>query len=135
MGAENLMLKMATERDMGAEEWINYIVEKLKEWLIEIENFGESLIKKVEEYLSPEARRAQLKHWLIAAAIFIAGAVVLITCLRCCCRCCCRGRGRAPRMMRAPGRYPSRMPRDVFEGNPRSYFRNLRANTSIDELV
>ncbi|KAI8539371.1 hypothetical protein RHMOL_Rhmol09G0177700 [Rhododendron molle] len=132
MGAENSMLKMATERDVGAEEWINYIVEKLKEWLIVIENFGENLIKKVEEYLSPEARREQLKHWLIAAAIFIAGVVVLITCLRCCCR---GGRGRAPRMMRVPGRYPSRMPRDVFEGNPRSYFRNLRANTSIDELV
>ncbi|KAF7131952.1 hypothetical protein RHSIM_Rhsim09G0123900 [Rhododendron simsii] len=98
------MLKMATERDMGAEEWFNYIAEKLKEWLIVIENFGESLIKKVEEYFTPEARREQLKHWLIAAAIFIAGAVVLITFLRCCCRCCCRGRGRAPRMMRAPGR-------------------------------
>ncbi|KAH7840248.1 hypothetical protein Vadar_014691 [Vaccinium darrowii] len=130
MGAENSMkhmLKqlMETEGEMGPKEWFNYLVEKLKEWL-----------KKLDEVFPPETRGEDLKHWLIVAAPFIIAAVVLIACLWCCCRCCCRGggRGRAVRMMKAPGR-DYRMPRHVFEENPRSYFRNLRGKTSIDELV
>ncbi|KAF7133252.1 hypothetical protein RHSIM_Rhsim09G0124100 [Rhododendron simsii] len=123
---------METERDMGAEEWINYIVEKLKEWLIGMGDFGGSLIKKPDEVFPPESTGEQLKHWHLVATPFIIGAVVMITCL-----CCCSGTGsgeRAVRMMKAPGRY-YRMPRHVFEGNPRSYFRNLSGNTSVDELV
>jgi len=141
MGAENSvkhMLKklMETEGEMGAEEWFNCVVQKLKEWLIVIEKFGESLIKKLDEVFPPETRGEDLKHWLIVATLFIIAAVVLIACLCCCYRCCCRrgGGGRAVRMMKAPGR-DYRMPRHVFEGNPRSYFRNLRGKPRIDELV
>ncbi|KAH7839786.1 hypothetical protein Vadar_008894 [Vaccinium darrowii] len=121
MKAENSMKHMRkklmeTEGQMGAEEWFNYVVEKLKEWL-----------KKSDEVFPLETRGEDLKHWLIV--------VVLIACLWCCCRCCCRGggRGRPVRMMKAPGR-DYRMPRHVFEENPRSYFRNLRGKTGIDEL-
>ncbi|KAI8539377.1 hypothetical protein RHMOL_Rhmol09G0178300 [Rhododendron molle] len=117
---------------MGAEEWINYIVEKLKEWLIGMGDFGGSLIKKPDEVFPPETTGEQLKHWHLVATSFIISAVVLITCLCCCCG--SSSGGRAVRMMKAPGR-EYRMPRHVFEGNPRSYFRNLRGNTSVDELV
>ena len=125
------------ERDLGAEDWMNYVVEKLKEWLVVLENFGASLIGKVDEVFPPETREEQLRHWLRVATPFIIGAVALLLFIwfcRCCCRCCCGGGRRVEmKMMIAPGR-GGLIPRPGFEANPRSYFRGLRGKP-LDELL
>ncbi|KAL6988667.1 hypothetical protein U1Q18_014423 [Sarracenia purpurea var. burkii] len=75
---------------------------------------------KVDEAFPLEMRAKQLKHWLQVAKPFIIARVVLVICLDCCHR--CYGGRRAVKMMKAPGR-GYRMPRSVFEENPKSYFR------------
>ncbi|KAL7181574.1 hypothetical protein ACSBR1_040465 [Camellia fascicularis] len=142
MGGESGMkyiLKLGEkEGAMGeVEKWMNIVMDKLKELLVVLEDFGSSLIAKLDEVFPPESRGDQLRHWLhVATPFLIASAVLLIMCLccRCCCCCCSRGRGRGVRMMKAPGRN-YRMPRSTFESNPRAYFRDLRGKPLLDELV
>ncbi|PSR88373.1 SAM and SH3 domain-containing protein [Actinidia chinensis var. chinensis] len=109
-------------RDLAAENSMNYVPDKLKEWLMVVVNFGGSLIGKVDEMFPPKTREEQLRRWLQVATPFIISAVVLLLCI-CCSRC---GGGREVKMMKAPGGRSKRMPRHVFEGNPKSYFRGLR---------
>uniref|UniRef100_A0A5B7BZW9 Uncharacterized protein n=1 Tax=Davidia involucrata TaxID=16924 RepID=A0A5B7BZW9_DAVIN len=113
---------------MGADSVINYVLEKMKELVLVVENIGGYLVGWLEKVLPPETRGKQLIHWLKVVAPFIITMVVLFTC----CRCCCRGGRRSVKMMKAPGRN-YRMPRHVFESDPRSYFLNLRAKP-VDEL-
>ncbi|KAL6983303.1 hypothetical protein U1Q18_016691 [Sarracenia purpurea var. burkii] len=117
-------------KEMGTDDWMIFVLDKLKEWLVVLQNFGGSLIAKVDEAFPPETRAEQLKHWLQVAKPFIIAGVVLVICIGCCRRCC--GGRRAVKMMKAPGR-DYRMPRSVFEGNPKSYFRGLHGKPT-DEL-
>ncbi|XAR65306.1 hypothetical protein NMG60_11009387 [Bertholletia excelsa] len=117
--------------ELGGENWMNTVLEKLKELLVVLQNFWASLIGKADEVFPPDKREEQIHHWLVVATPFLIAAGSLLLCI-CCCRCCCRGRGGRVRMMKAPGR-DYRMPRHVFESNPRSYFRGLRGNAA-DEL-
>ncbi|GFZ10944.1 hypothetical protein Acr_22g0003420 [Actinidia rufa] len=55
---ENLREKA---RDMGAANWMNYVMDKLKEWLVVVVNFGRSLIGKVDEVSPPKTREEQLR--------------------------------------------------------------------------
>ncbi|CAN6176125.1 unnamed protein product [Urochloa humidicola] len=100
-----------------------------------------ALAEKVDELFPPGTRSETLRQWLhVALTVALPaalGALVLFylaRCFwRCCCGCCCaRGaRGGAGRLMVAPGRGGARMPRGVFESNPRGYFRDLRAQKPL----
>ncbi|KAK3039793.1 hypothetical protein RJ639_027106 [Escallonia herrerae] len=114
---------------METDNWMNHVLDKLKEFLLVLQNFGGSVLDWFDKVFPPDTRGDQLRPWPHVGAPFLIAAVVLITCIWCCkClrRCCC-GRGIGVKMMKAPGRN-LRMPRHVFESNPRSYFSNLRAN-------
>ena len=96
-----------------------------------------ALARKVDELLPPETRSETLREWLhVAVTVALPaalGAFVLLCIARCCWRCCCsccRARG-GRRLMVAPGRRGARMPRGVFESNPRGYFRDLRAGKPL----
>ena len=93
-----------------------------------------ALARKVDELLPPETRSEALRQWLhfaVTVALPAAlGALALLCVARCCWRCCCRARG-GRRLMVAPGRGGARMPRGVFESNPRIYFRDLRAGKPL----
>ncbi|KAH6798679.1 hypothetical protein C2S51_035163 [Perilla frutescens var. frutescens] len=115
---------------MGVEEVMKLVVEKLKEALLAVENWGAEALGWFDDVFPPETRGDTVSHWFHVALPWIIAAVVLtvVICLcRCCCKCCCGGGGGRVRMMKAPGRN-CRMPRSAFESNPRGYFRNLRAH-------
>ncbi|KAK9266775.1 hypothetical protein L1049_012663 [Liquidambar formosana] len=143
MRAESMMnsvMGKLKEKDMGsAENMMNYVVEKLKELLLMLENFGAYVLDKVDEVFPPETREEKLRHWLGVIAPYLIAGVALLMLFWCCRRCGCRGNGivtmmKVPhragigivKMMKAPGRN-FWMPRNAFESNPSSYFRNLRA--------
>ncbi|KAA8529305.1 hypothetical protein F0562_033896 [Nyssa sinensis] len=113
----------------SVESAMNYVVEKLKELLLVLENFGGDLLNSLDKLFPPETTGKQLHHWIQVAAPFVIAGVVLLMCI-CCCRCCCRHGGRGIRMMKAPGR-DYMMPRHVFESNPQSYFSGLRSSTVL----
>lgn len=118
---------------MGLQEMMNFVVEKLKEALLAVENFGGEAVAWFDKVVPPETRGDKINHWFHVALPFLIAAVVLtvVICFcRCCYKCCCRGR--RVRTMKAPGRN-CRMPRGVFESDPKGYFRNLRAHPG-DEL-
>lgn len=89
-----------------------------------------ALAAKVDELLPPETRSETLRQWLHVAVTVVLPAVLGALVLHCCC-----GRARGSRggrhMMVAPGRGGARMPRGVFEGNPRGYFLDLRARKPL----
>ncbi|KAG8366482.1 hypothetical protein BUALT_Bualt17G0084600 [Buddleja alternifolia] len=124
-------------------EVMKYVVEKLKEALLAVENFGGEAM-------------AWFGHWFHVALPFLIAAAVLtvVVCFcRCCggmvltvvfnfCRCFCRGFLKVVsyfcsccrrcccgtvRMMKAPGRNIM-MPRNVFVSDPRGYFQALRGD-------
>ncbi|XAR65308.1 hypothetical protein NMG60_11009390 [Bertholletia excelsa] len=107
--------------ESGGENWMNAVLEKLKELLVVLQNFA-------DEVFPPDEREEQIHHWLEVATPFLIAAGALLLCIYCC-RCCCRGRGGRVRMMKAPGRDYT-MPRRVFESNPRSHFRGLRGKAA-----
>ncbi|KAL5999942.1 hypothetical protein ACLOJK_034619 [Asimina triloba] len=111
---------------MGEEGVGDFILNKLSELLILLENFVAYVVGKVNEAFPAETRSEQLKHWLHVAAPWALSLVLLLLCF-CCCRSCCKPRNTF-KMMKAPGRN-YRMPRHAFETNPRSYFRDLRGKT------
>ncbi|CAN6206018.1 unnamed protein product [Urochloa humidicola] len=95
-----------------------------------------ALAEKVDELFPPETRSETLRQWLRVAVTVVLpaalGALVLFCLARCFCRCCCGGaRGARRGMMVAPGRGGARMRRDVFEDDPRRYFRDLRARKPL----
>ncbi|OEL25269.1 hypothetical protein BAE44_0013714 [Dichanthelium oligosanthes] len=98
-----------------------------------------ALSNKVDELFPPETRPETVRQWLHVAVTVVLpaalGALALFYVARCCCRCCCGARGARGgsrgRMMVAPGRGGARMPRGVFEGNPRGYFLDLRARKPL----
>ncbi|KAI8539375.1 hypothetical protein RHMOL_Rhmol09G0178100 [Rhododendron molle] len=127
---------------MGAEKWINYVLEKSKEFLAvlqpfgkiciakvdevfpQLEHFGKICIAKVGEVFPPEITAEQMKYWAQVATPYIIGAVVILILLR-----FFRGGGGGSKakMMIAPGTgRASKIPRPSFEASPRSYFRDLR---------
>ncbi|CAI9756147.1 unnamed protein product [Fraxinus pennsylvanica] len=121
---------------MGVNEVMNFIVGKLKEFLLAMENFGGEVVDWFDKVFPPETRGDKIHHWLHVAIPFLIMAVALILFIwicRCCCRWCCSGRGSGGgKMMKAPGRN-FRMQRSVFENDPKGYFWNLRAHPG-DEL-
>ncbi|CAL5085481.1 unnamed protein product [Urochloa decumbens] len=95
-----------------------------------------ALAEKADEVFPPETRSETLRQWLHVAVTVVLpaalGALVLFCLARCFWRCCCGGARRgAGRMMAAPGRGGARMRRDVFEDDPRRYFRDLRARKPL----
>ncbi|XP_062190003.1 uncharacterized protein LOC133893047 [Phragmites australis] len=99
-----------------------------------------ALARKADELLPPETRSETLRRWLhVAVTVLIPavlGALALYCLARCCWRCCCSARAARRRtMMVAPGRGGARMPRGVFEDNPRLYFRDLRAGNPLDQSI
>ncbi|GFP95316.1 hypothetical protein PHJA_001675900 [Phtheirospermum japonicum] len=119
---------------MGVDEVLKLVVEKLKEFLLALENLGGEALAWFDNIFPPETRASKISHWIHVALPYLITAVVL-TALVCCCRCCCGG-GRvrtmkAPggggkgKMMKAPGR-DYKMPRRDFESNPKGYFSDLR---------
>ncbi|XP_037488908.1 uncharacterized protein LOC119367528 [Triticum dicoccoides] len=93
-----------------------------------------ALAKKADELFPPETRSETLAQWVrIGVTVVLPaalGALVLFWLARCCCSCCC-GRRRGGRTMVAPGRHGARMPRNAFEDDPRTYFRDLRAKKPL----
>jgi hypothetical protein len=89
-----------------------------------------ALAEKVDEVFPPETRSETLRQWLHVAVTVVVPAVLGALVLLCC---CCAGRGArgGRRFMAAPGRGGARMPRGVFENNPRVYFRDLRAGKPL----
>ncbi|KAF7133097.1 hypothetical protein RHSIM_Rhsim09G0124500 [Rhododendron simsii] len=121
-GAENwtnYVLEKLSEigRAMSPEELINFVREKLKEFLAVLEHFGKIFME-------------QLIHWARVAAPYIIAAVALWILLRYFRGCCCsvvRGGGSVAKTMIAPGtRGAVRILRAAFEANPALYFRGLR---------
>ncbi|KAL5993788.1 hypothetical protein ACLOJK_038145 [Asimina triloba] len=117
---------------MGKEGVGDFILKKLSELLILLENFVAYVVEKVNEAFPAETRSEQLKHWLHVAAPWVLGLVLLLLCFRCCRSCCCRccKTWNILKMMKASGRN-YRMPRHAFESNPRSYFRDLRGKSIV----
>ncbi|KAK1389849.1 hypothetical protein POM88_018027 [Heracleum sosnowskyi] len=104
----------------------NYATKKLKEVLVMMQYLWEEVIQWVDTVFPPEARVEKFNHWVQVGKTFLVAWLVLLI-LMYCCKCWGIGRrGRPERMMRAPVRN-YRMPRNEFERNPGSYFRNLRA--------
>lgn len=116
-----------------------FLLGKLKEFLLLLENFWGFLVKKFDEVLPPDTRDETFRHWLEVGLPVGLAALLLLLFLCCCCRpllracfsflcccLCCRGR-RSVKMMKAPGR-DYRMPRHVFESDPRSYFIDLHTS-------
>ena len=62
-------------RHLVSENSMNYVLDKVKEWLVVVVNFGGSLIGKVDEVFPPKTREAQLCRWLQVATPFIISAV------------------------------------------------------------
>ncbi|KAF7132016.1 hypothetical protein RHSIM_Rhsim09G0124400 [Rhododendron simsii] len=125
---------METEREIGAEECINYIVEKLKEWLIGMGEFGGSLIEKTDEvrlYRRATEALAPSSHTLYHRRGGSDHVPMLLL----------------PLLLRQRQRRESgeddESPRGGITGClgmslkeiPDPIFRNLRGNTSVDELV
>lgn len=124
-----------------------FLLGKLKEFLLLLENFWGFLVKKFDEVLPPDTRDETFRHWLeVGLPVGLAALLLLLflccccwpllracfsccgSCLRSCGRClCCCGR-RSVKMMKAPGR-DYMMPRHVFESGPRSYFIDLRTSS------
>ncbi|KAI8539378.1 hypothetical protein RHMOL_Rhmol09G0178400 [Rhododendron molle] len=93
-GAENwinYVLEKLREigRAMSPEEWINFVREKLKEFLAVLQHFGKIFMAKVDEIFPPETRVEQLKHWAQVAAPYIVAAAALWILLYCFRGCCC----------------------------------------------
>ncbi|KAK4410424.1 hypothetical protein Sango_0115400 [Sesamum angolense] len=115
---------------MGVEELMMMVVEKLKAALLALENLGSEALAWVDRVFPPETRGDKIHHCLHVALPYLIAAVVLavVVCFcRCCCGCCQGRSGGRVRMMKAPGR-DCRMPRHVFESDPKGYFNNLRAH-------
>ncbi|RLN35252.1 uncharacterized protein C2845_PM03G12380 [Panicum miliaceum] len=89
-----------------------------------------ALARKVDELLPPETRSETLRRWLHVAVTVALPAALGALALLCVARCCC-ARGGRRRLMVAPGRGGARMPRGVFESNPRVYFLDLRARKPL----
>ncbi|CAK9186223.1 unnamed protein product [Ilex paraguariensis] len=132
MGAENMMNNLQVKlKEVGADSMMNNVQDKQNQLFLMLENFGLYFIAWLDKVFPPETRGERLHYWLQVAAPFIIAGLILLVCLRCCircCRCCGRGGKVAVKMMKAPGRN-FRMPREVFESNPRSYFLQLREKT------
>lgn len=114
---------------MGAEQVMNFILQKLKEALLAVENFGGNVLTWFDKIFPPETRSGKIHHWIHVALPFVALTVALMV-LFCLCRCIC-GRRSGGRMMRAPGKPSFRIPRGAFEADPKGYFRNLRGHPDL----
>lgn len=116
------LTKNTLETKMVQENVKDYAPEKLKEVLVLMQYWWEEAIHTV---FSPETIH-KFNYWVQVGSRFLVAWLVLLL-LMFCCKCCGRGGGgRSQRTMRAPGgNY--RMPRNEFERNPGSYFRNLRS--------
>ncbi|CAI9096423.1 OLC1v1032570C1 [Oldenlandia corymbosa var. corymbosa] len=120
---------------MGTEEFVKMVLEKLKEAWVAMENLWGQLLGWMDKVFPPETRSEKIRHWVHLGVPILMGLVLVYLFYRCC-KCCCGSRPRRGggynKMMKAPGRN-CRMPRNVFESNPKAYFRNLRAYPG-DEL-
>ncbi|KAM7484455.1 hypothetical protein LguiA_000464 [Lonicera macranthoides] len=112
------------------ENVFKYVMEKMKELVLVMEKFWGDFVGWMDKVFPPETRGKQINKWFHLAVPFLIGGLVLIMCF-CCCRLCCR----RVKMMKAPGRGGYRMPRHIFETNPRSYFRSLRSDPTTTPLV
>ncbi|KAL5993800.1 hypothetical protein ACLOJK_038157 [Asimina triloba] len=111
---------------MGEEGVGDFASKMISELLILVGSLGAYVIEKVNEAIFPagsETRPKQLDHWIHVAAPWLVGLLLLWTIYSCCG--CCGNSKKTTKMMKAPGR-SYRMPRHVFESNPRSHFRDLR---------
>ncbi|EHA8591371.1 hypothetical protein COCNU_scaffold046694G000010 [Cocos nucifera] len=140
-GTRKLLVEKVTNVE-GVEELKRGVIDFLKEKFVQLlhllDDFGRFFTEKVDQLLPPATRAETLNRWLHVGLTVVlpAGLALLFLyyCFRCCCRSCCR-RGRAGwahgKMMKAPGRDGLLMPRDSFESNPLSYFRDLRAGKDL----
>lgn len=131
-----LYLSLSKIFKMGIDEVKKYVIEKLKEVFLLLNNFSGQFLHWFDKVFPPETRKNKINHWFHVALPFLIATLVFALISYCCYCCCCRGRGRGRgrgRTMKAPGRN-CRMPRSTFESNPRDYFQNLRAYPG-DELV
>ncbi|CAK9142454.1 unnamed protein product [Ilex paraguariensis] len=106
---------------------MNNALEKLKEVLLMLENFGGYFMGWFDKVFTREreTRGKQLHHWLqVNYKPFVITGLVLLVTLWICTKCCCQ-RNKAVKTMKAPGRN-HRMSRSSFESDPKSYFRGLR---------
>ncbi|XP_058183102.1 uncharacterized protein LOC131301027 [Rhododendron vialii] len=140
-GSMNYVLDIsAAEGEFGAENWINYVLEKLREIgkAMSPEEWINFVREKLKEFLAVlqhlgKIFMAKLKHWAQVAAPYIVAAValcILWILLRFFLSCCClvgRGVGSVAKTMIAPGTAGAvRILRAPFEANPAAYFRGLR---------
>ncbi|XP_020244519.1 uncharacterized protein LOC109822701 [Asparagus officinalis] len=140
-GARKLLLADT----LSSESPLNFLHEKLQQFL----HFLAHILNQV---LPPETRAQTLHHWAhLGLTVILPVSLVLLCLYRCCCGprcfccCCCCSKPEEEReefgfdaidydimrMMKAPGRNGALMPRDLFEGNPREYFIDLRAKKQL----
>lgn len=124
MEGESMMLQMKTTqsnlKEVGADDLIHNLVEKLKEILVMLENSGSSLTAWLDKVFPRETRKERILHWIHVSAPYVLPGLFLIVLFWLC------SRGKGAKMMKAPGRN-FRMPRTVFEADPKGYFRSLHA--------
>ncbi|MCD9641077.1 hypothetical protein HAX54_026911 [Datura stramonium] len=115
---------------MGIDEVKNYVVEKLKELLLLLDNFFGQFLGWFDKVFPPDTRKEKINHWFHVALPFLIVALIFAIVSYC----CCRGRRdddddhvyEEIRMMKAPGRNCT-MSRSTFESDPKFYFQNLRS--------
>ena len=130
--------KLIIKEVVGGEE--GDVKEKVKDFIQQtltlilhfLRNTVDFFTKKFDELLPPDTRDETLKHWLHVGLTIVLPILLILLFLYCCCRCCCRCCcfRVARKMMKAPGRNDTLIPRNSFEANPRGYFRNLRGKDS-----
>nr|XP_040254225.1 uncharacterized protein LOC120972775 [Aegilops tauschii subsp. strangulata]XP_040254226.1 uncharacterized protein LOC120972776 [Aegilops tauschii subsp. strangulata] len=92
---------------------------------------GGNRARTAAELFPPETRLETLAQWVCVGVTVVLPAALGALVRLWLARCCYCGRGGGRRTMVAPGRSGACMPRGAFEGDPRTYFRDLRAKKPL----
>ncbi|CAA2952046.1 Hypothetical predicted protein [Olea europaea subsp. europaea] len=99
------------------ESMINFVHEKLKTLA---ECLMANILGNLKEIEAVNGLMTNFQEKIKKTGASVAVLILLVFLLGCCCR------GTAGKTMKAPGRKSTRISRDKFESNPRTYFRDLR---------
>ncbi|KAK4376567.1 hypothetical protein RND71_002863 [Anisodus tanguticus] len=113
---------------MVMEQVMSSVMEKLKEALLMMLNFGGEIVSWFDEVFPPETRVEKINYWFHLALPYLIIALFLSLFMLCCYCVALLGWGLSKlinkKMMKAPGRNYN-IYRDDFELDPSDYFRRL----------